>query len=98
MSTPAPTQVKYPWKATLRTVVQVGIPTVLTLCVVIPQVIDAILDGFGEQLPPEFVGWMLGASALVTTLAGVLARIMAIPAVNAVLTKIGLGARPAPAE
>lgn len=88
------TQTEHPWKATLRTVIQVGIPAFLTLCLVIPQIVDAVLEGFGESLPPEFTAWMLGAAGVVTAAAGVLTRIMAIPAVNAWLTALGLGATP----
>lgn len=88
------TQVEHPWKSTLRTVVQVGIPALIAIGVVIPQIIDAILAGFGEQLPPEATAWFLGVAAAVTAGAGVLARIMAIPLVNQWLTSIGLGAAP----
>jgi hypothetical protein len=98
MSTPidtaGATQVQHPWKATLRTIVQVGIPALLTLCLVVPQVVDAVLAGFGEQLPPEFTAWMLASAGFVTTLAAVITRVMAIPAINAWLTSLGLGATP----
>lgn len=89
-----PTQVRFPIKAILRTIVQVGIPTLLTLCVIIPLIVQAILDNFGEVLPPQFTAWMLGVSAFVTALAATIARVMAIPAVNAWLTHLGLGATP----
>lgn len=90
----AATQVVYPWKAALRTAVQVGIPTVLTLGVVLPMIIQIVLDEFGEQMPPALRLWFLGAAGVITGIALVLTRIMAIPAVNAWLTKLGLGATP----
>ena len=91
---PEATQVAHPWKATLRTIVQVGIPTVIALGIVIPQIIDAILAGFGESLPPEATAWFLGVAAAVTATAGVITRIMALPLVNEFLAKLGLGATP----
>ncbi len=88
------TQVQYPWKATIRTIVQVGIPALIALGVVIPQIIEVILQGFGETLPAEARIWLLGAGVAVTAVAGTLAKIMALPLVNEWLTKFGLGAEP----
>ena len=88
------TQSQYPWKATLRTIVQVGIPALITLVGVLPLIIQAVLDELGEQLPPGVRLWLLGAAALLTSVAAALARVMAIPAVNAWLTRLGLGATP----
>ncbi|AYN57000.1 hypothetical protein SEA_VITAS_22 [Microbacterium phage Vitas] len=90
----ATTQTEHPWKATLRTLVQVGIPALIGIGVVVPEVIQIILDGFGETMSVEVRAWFLAAAAAVTAGAGVLARIMAIPLVNEFLTKIGLGAAP----
>jgi len=88
------TQVVYPWKAALRTALQVGIPTLVTLGVVIPEVIRIVLEEFGEQMPDSLRLWLIGAAGIVTGAATVLARIMAIPAVNAFLTRFGIGATP----
>lgn len=88
------TQVQHPWKATLRTIVQVGIPALLAFGVVIPQIIDIILETAGETLPVEARAWLLGAGVAVTAVAGAIAKIMALPLVNEWLTKIGLGATP----
>lgn len=92
----AATQVVYPWKAALRTAVQVGIPTVLTLAVVLPMIIEIVLDEFGEQMPDGLRLWLLAAAGVITGVSLVLTRIMAIPAVNAFLTRFGLGATPKP--
>lgn len=88
------TQVQHPWKATLRTIVQVGIPAIITIGAIIPQVIDIILESLGETLPIGARAWFLAASLGVTAVAGAIARIMALPLVNELLTKIGLGASP----
>lgn len=90
----ATTQTEYPWKATLRTALQVGIPALITLVGVLPLIIQVILDELGEQMPDGLRLWLLGAAALLTAVAAALARIMAIPAVNAWLTALGLGATP----
>ena len=92
MSTP--TQVRYPLRATLRTVVQVGIPVVLGIGLELPQVVQIILEEAGESMPPRLRVWLLGASALVTALAAVITRIMAIPAVDYWLRRVGLSAQP----
>lgn len=80
--TPAPaTQAAHPWRATLRTAVEVGIPAVVGLLIIFPQVAQAILDGMGEQMPPSLYGWLAAAAAFITALAATLARIAAIPGV-----------------
>lgn len=90
----ATTQTDYPWKATLRTLVQVGIPAFVTLVGILPLIIQIILDEIGEQMPDGLRLWLVGAATLLTAVATALARIMAIPAVNAFLTRWGLGATP----
>lgn len=74
----------------IRTLVQTGIPAFLTFALVLPQIIDALglpVDG------PVYL-WLVGAAGIVTAVATALSRVMAIPAVNAWLTKIGLGSVP----
>lgn len=90
----AATQTAYPWKASLRTLVQVGIPAFVTLVGVVPLIIQIILEEVGEQMPDGLRLWLVGAATLLTAVATALARIMAIPAVNAFLTRWGLGATP----
>lgn len=90
----ATTQTDYPWKATLRTLVQVGIPAFVTLVGILPLIIQIILEELGEQMPDGLRLWLVGAAALLTAVATALARIMAIPTVNAFLTRWGLGAAP----
>jgi len=90
----AATQVEHPWRTALRTAVQVGIPALLGLGVVVPEVISIVLEEFGESMPAAVRIWLLGAGALITSAAAVLTRIMAIPAVDAFLTRWGVGANP----
>lgn len=74
----------------LRTAVQVGIPAFLALALVLPQIIDAA----GLPVESALYIWLVGLAAGVTAVAAALSRIMAIPAVNAWLTKVGLGSVP----
>lgn len=80
----------YKAQRVLRTLVQVGIPTYLTFALVLPQIIDAI----GLPVDSQLYVWLIGLATGVTAVAMALTRIMAIPAVNAWLTKIGLGSVP----
>lgn len=94
-----PTQVAYPWAATLRTILQTVAGLILgaaafvtVLATLAPQFLAAIAD----LLPPEWYAWAVGAVAFIGALSGALARIMAIPGVNEWLTRIKLGATPKP--
>jgi hypothetical protein len=75
----AATQAQYPWQAVIRTIVQVGIPAFLAFATLLPEIVQAILDQFGAQLPEGFRLWMLGVAAGVTGVAAVITRIMAFP-------------------
>jgi hypothetical protein len=66
-----PTQVEYPGRAVLRTVVQAAVGLIL----VVPFVVAEL----GAAATP----WLIGAAAA----AGLMARVMAIPQVNAWLTR-----------
>lgn len=90
VTTPTVQDIWYKSQRVLRTVVQVGIPAFLTFALVLPQIIAALglpVDG------PVYL-WLIGAAGVVTAVAGALSRVMAIPAVNTWLTKIGLGSVP----
>ena len=92
--TPAvPTQVARPWRATWRTVVQVGIPAFGILLGILPEVLEEIVTGMGDHLPPGLRAGLLGAAVVITALAGTLARIAAIPKVNEALKAVHLSAR-----
>ncbi|MBX6750939.1 MAG: hypothetical protein IRY85_14915 [Micromonosporaceae bacterium] len=66
-----PTQTQHPWRATLRTVLAV----VVALAPVLPQIVDELgLSGYG---------W----AAAVVAVAGAVTRVLAVPAVNDVLSR-----------
>ena len=88
------TQIQFPGKAVLRTLVQIGIPAFIGLVIVIPLIIEAVLAEVGEFMPESFRLWLVGAAAVITGLGLTITRVMAIPAVNAWLGKLGLAATP----
>lgn len=66
-----PTQTRHPWRATLRTVAAV----LIALLPVLPQIVDKLgLSGYG---------W----AAAVVAVAATVTRVLAIPAVNEVLSR-----------
>ena len=80
----------YKGQRALRTLVQVGIPAFLGFAVVLPQIISAL----GLPADGPLYAWLIGAAGVVTAVAVGLSRVMAIPAVNAWLTTVGLGSVP----
>lgn len=82
MSEPTPTQVRRPWRATVRTIIQVGIPTVIALGLVVPEVVQIVLDEVGNAMPDQLRVILLAISAGVVALAAIIARVMAIPQVE----------------
>lgn len=93
MADHAQTQVEDIWYKTqrvLRTLVQVGIPAFLSFALVLPLVIDAL----GLPVTGGLYLWLVGFAGGVTAVATGLSRVMAIPAVNAWLVKVGLGSVP----
>ena len=86
-----PTQARHPWRATVRTLLAV----VVGIGIVLPVAWGIMADALAPYIAAEVlsrVGWVVAGVAAVAT---AITRIMAIPAVNAALTRIGLGAAPA---
>lgn len=86
-----PSQVRWPWRATLRT----ALPLVVAAGVVLPVAWQIVSDEMTPWLPADVlaaIGWVLGFLAALAT-AGT--RIMAIPQVDAWLTAtLNWGAAP----
>lgn len=87
-----PAQTAFPWRATARTVAQTWLPLLLAALVVVPQILDAILAG---PLPDEVRVWLVAVATGVAAVSATVARIMAIPAVDAWLRHLGLSSMPA---
>lgn len=84
------TEIWYKAQRVLRTLVAVGIPAFLSFALVLPLIIEAL----GLPADSELRLWLIGIAAIVTAVAGAITRVMAIPAVNAWLTRVGLGSVP----
>lgn len=82
-ATPTTTQAAFPLRAALRTAVQVGLPAFIGLLLILPPIIQTVLDGFGRHLPPEMYAWLAGAAVVITAASATLARVAAIPGVIA---------------
>ncbi|MGW6228946.1 hypothetical protein ACWFQT_17720 [Cellulosimicrobium cellulans] len=89
-----PTQQTYPGRASWRTAAQTVISVVLVLGVVAPLVAAILQDELGEYLPEAWLAWVVGAAAVLAAVSAALARIMAIPAVDAWLRHLGLSSTP----
>jgi hypothetical protein len=88
----------FPNKRVVRTVLQSIAGFIVALAaglgifqIVAPQVLEAIRD----LLPPTWYAWLVGFIAAVGVVAGALAKIMAIPQVDAWLKRFGAGSAPA---
>ena len=77
----APSQTRHPWQATLRTVLAV----IIGAASVAPEVVGVAHISGGT------LGVAAGQLVVVT---GAITKIIALPKVNAWLTKLGLGAEP----
>lgn len=87
-----PTQQQHPWRAVARTVLAV----LVGLGLVVPLIVTAIVEQLDVYLPPAAKGWLLAASAFTVALSGAVTRIIAIPAVDGWLRRLGLSSTPAP--
>lgn len=87
-----PTQQAHPWRAVARTVLAV----LVGLGLVVPLVVQALTDQLGLYIPDRAKAWLVAASAFTIALSGAVTRIIAIPAVDAWLRRLGLSSTPAP--
>lgn len=86
-----PTQVAHPGKATLRTAVANAVGVLVVAAVVLPLVSDIVEEELGQYLPDGWQAWLAGISAAIVALSAAVTRILAIPALQPWLTKVGLG-------
>ena len=87
---PTTTQQAEPGRASWRTVLQAVLGTIVTLGLVVPTAVAIIGEELGDILPAQWYAWLLGAAAVVGAISGAVARIMAIPVVDAWLSQIHL--------
>jgi hypothetical protein len=82
------TQVKYPGRATIRTIVAVLISTISAVNILVPIVVNAA----GNSLPASTLGYLNGLAITIAAISGAITRIMAIPQVNEWLKSLKLSA------
>lgn len=90
------TQVKRPWRATLRTALAVGVPAILLL----PTIFDIVVDELGESLPPNVTAAIVATGVVVTAIAAIITRVLALAPVELALRRlpgwVPLAAQPRP--
>ncbi len=87
-------------KRVIRTIIAVIVGIVLTFLSTVAALqlfAPAVLAELAKVLDPATIAWLSSALAVLVLWAGVITRIMAIPQVNAFLTKFGAGSVPASA-
>lgn len=93
MTTTTVSPIWHPVQRVLRTIVQV-LTAALSVWAGFALIAPQVLAELAKILPGPWIAWLTATIAAITVVAGVLTRIMAIPAVNAALTRIGLGSVP----
>ncbi|MCL2089834.1 MAG: hypothetical protein FWH11_01180 [Micrococcales bacterium] len=86
-------QQTHPWRAAARTAAQVlvAVPAVLTTLALVGDLVAR-----DDLLPAGWGAWLAAAAVTCSALAGLLARVMAVPAVDAWLDRaLHLGSAPA---
>lgn len=93
MTTPKTPEIWYKTQRVLRTIFAV-LTSALAVWAGFALVAPQILAELATILPGSWIAWLTGVIAAISTVAGVITRILAIPAVNNFLTKVGLGSVP----
>lgn len=86
-----PTQVAYPWRAAVRTV----LAYLAGAGIVVPIAWTIAQETLGAYLSPGVITAIAWTVGLIVAVSGFITRVMAIPAVNELLTRLGVGATPA---
>lgn len=89
---PATTQQAHPWRAALRTALQVAV----TLGIVVPLALAALDETLGDLLPAETRATIWAVGGGIVAVSAFLARLMAIPQVDRLLKSLGLSSSPSP--
>ena len=90
----AATQVQYPWRAAIRT----GVAVLVSLATVLPigwRIIVEEVERAGWTVPAPLGLIVAAVIGGVSVAAAIVTRIMAIPQVSDLLTRLGLGPEPA---
>lgn len=88
MTTPVTTQQQHPLRAAVRTFVQVWLPGLAVALLVVPEVVGIIMEESGDALPENLRLVLAGIATAAAVVSAILARIMAIPAVDRLLERV----------
>lgn len=90
------TQTKYPAQATKRTAAAMvaAVPIAVAVLIGLAEVLGIISEQFSESFSENIQALIATTIGLFIGIATILTRILAIPAVNHLLEKVGLGAEP----
>jgi hypothetical protein len=80
------TQEAEPGRAVLRTIIS-QLPAMIGAVLLLPEVIQYILDGYGERLPDSFRTVLLGIAGFIVATTAIMTRVMASVSVNEWLRK-----------
>ena len=93
-NTPAVPEIWYPVQRVIRTIVQ----ALIVLIPVVNGVALAVVSYLQEQtdvtVDPIVFAWLQGVIAVTAVIMGLVARVMAVPGVNAFLARLGAGSVP----
>jgi hypothetical protein len=74
-------------KAFWRTALQIGPAALVSLCLVLPEILEEFVERFGTQLPDGLRLWLLGLAGALTLVSSIIAWFMSNPKVLAWTTK-----------
>lgn len=80
------TQEAEPGRAVLRTLISL-LPAIISGVLLLPELVQIVVESYGETLPPSFRGVLLAVSGFIVTTTLVMTRIMASVKVNEWLRK-----------
>jgi len=92
-TTPVPS-IWYPVQRVLRTIVQALVVLVPVVNGVGVAVVSYLQEQTDVTVDPVVFAWLNAVIAVSAVVMGLVARIMAVPGVNAVLARVGLGSVP----
>lgn len=88
MTTPVTTQQQHPLRTAVRTFFQSWLPGLAVALLVVPEVVGIIMEESGDALPENLRLVLAGIATAAAVVSAILARIMAIPAVDRLLERV----------
>lgn len=73
-----------------RTFWQAFIPSAIALGYLVPEIANILVKDLDGILPEHWRTWLIAAAGAIAAIAAALAKIMALPGVNRILSRLGL--------